>query len=104
MTDHTPRSRREFLKAAGCLVAAGGVSTFVPKLNLMGTALAQSATSGYKAIVCIYLGGGSDSWNMLIPTGANATGQFSHAQYVAARNGLYTAATPNSLGIPRVAG
>lgn len=102
MTQNHSGSRRAFLRNAGCMLAAGGVSTFVPKLNLLGTALAQTATSGYKAIVCIYLGGGSDSWNMLIPTGANPSGQFSHAQYVAARNGLYTAGTPNSLGIPRV--
>ncbi|HVF36005.1 MAG TPA: DUF1501 domain-containing protein [Candidatus Saccharimonadia bacterium] len=102
MTDYRKHSRRDFLRNAGCLVAAGGVSSFVPKLNLLGTALAQSATSGYKAIVCLYLGGGSDSWNLLVPTGANADGQYSHARYVTARNGLYSAANPTGLAIPNV--
>lgn len=100
MTDFRKQSRRDFLRNAGCLVAAGGVSSFVPKLNLLGTALAQSATSGYKALVCLYLGGGSDSWNLLIPTGTNPDGQYSHARYVAARNGLYSAANPTGLAIP----
>lgn len=93
-------SRRDFLKGTGCMLAAGGVSSFVPKLNLMGEALAQSAVSGYKALVCVYLGGGNDSWNMLIPTGTNASGQFSHAEYVAARDGLY-GVTSGGLAIPR---
>lgn len=99
--NHPKHSRRDFLKGAGCMIAAGGVSSFVPKLNLIGSALAQSATGGYKALVCVYLGGGNDSWNVLIPTGTNATGQFSHAQYVTARNGLYTASNTQGLAIPR---
>ena len=101
MTPSDKRSRRDFLRAAGCLVAAGGASAFVPKLNLMGTALAQSSTAGYKALVCLYLEGGSDSWNLLLPTGANPAGQYSHAQYAAARNGLYTTGTTDGLAIPR---
>ena len=94
-------SRRDFLRGAGCMLAAGGVSSFVPKLNVMGEALAQSATSGYKALVCVYLGGGNDSWNLLIPTATNATGQYSHAEYVNARNGLY-GVVAGGLAIPRV--
>lgn len=58
--------RRDFLKGAACFAASGAASTFVPQLSMMGTALAQSAT-GYKALVCIYLDGGNDAWNLLIP-------------------------------------
>ncbi len=100
--NHPKYSRRDFVRGGACMIAAGGVSSFVPKLNLMGEALAQSAVSGYKALVCVYLDGGNDSWNLLIPTGANASGQYSHAEYVAARNGLYTAANTAGLAIPRV--
>lgn len=64
--------RRDFLKGAACMAASGAASTFVPQLSMMGTALAQSAPSGYKALVCIYLSGGNDSWNLLIP-GDNST-------------------------------
>jgi uncharacterized protein (DUF1501 family) len=101
--NHPKYSRRDFVRGGACMIAAGGVSSFVPKLNLMGEALAQTGVgTGYKALVCLYLGGGNDSWNMLIPTGANASGQYSHAEYVTARNGLYTATTTAGLAIPRV--
>jgi uncharacterized protein (DUF1501 family) len=59
--------RRDFLKGAACMAASGAASTFVPQLSLMGTAMAQGQPSGYKALVCIYLSGGNDSWNLLIP-------------------------------------
>lgn len=59
--------RRDFLKHASGLVASGAAASFVPQLSLMGTALAQGMATGYKALVCIYLDGGNDSWNLLIP-------------------------------------
>ncbi|MBK9493650.1 MAG: DUF1501 domain-containing protein [Xanthomonadales bacterium] len=61
------QKRRNFLRGAAALTASGAVSSFVPQLSLMGTALAQGAPTGYKALVCIYLSGGNDSWNLLIP-------------------------------------
>jgi uncharacterized protein (DUF1501 family) len=64
--------RRDFLKGAACMAASGAASTFVPQLSMMGTALAGTTVTGYKALVCIYLGGGNDSWNLLIP-GDNTT-------------------------------
>jgi len=100
--NHPKHSRRQFLNNAVGLVAAGGISSFVPKLNIMGEALAQANTSGYKALVCLYFDGGNDSWNMLIPTGL-AAGPYDHNQYVASRNGLYTASNTGGLAIPRVA-
>ena len=100
--NHPKYSRRNFLQGASCMVAAGGISSFVPKLNLMGEALAQTGSgTGYKALVCVFLGGGNDSWNIVIPTGTNLTGQFSHEEYRVARNGYYTAANTAGLAIPR---
>jgi uncharacterized protein (DUF1501 family) len=60
-------NRREFLRL-GCravtgLGAAGALGQF-GGIN----ALAQTANSGYKALVCIFLFGGSDANDMLIPT------------------------------------
>ncbi len=97
-------SRRDFVRGGACMIAAGGVSSFVPKLNLMGEALAQTGVgTGYKALICLYLGGGNDSWNMLIPTGdIGSPPQYSHADYMAARNGLYTTTNGAGLAIPRV--
>ena len=67
------QKRRDFLKQAVCVAAAGSASSFVPQLSLMGTALAQGTATGYKALVCIYLDGGNDSWNMLIPADNSTT-------------------------------
>jgi len=56
-------NRRSFLRCAS-LAAAGSSLALRPFGNL--SALAQSA-GGYKAMVCIFLLGGNDSNNMLIP-------------------------------------
>jgi uncharacterized protein (DUF1501 family) len=86
--------RRNFLKGAGGLVASGAMAGFIPQLGMMGTALASVQPTGYKALVCIYLEGGNDSFNMLIPATAAR-----HTEYVAARGGLYQG-NANALGIP----
>jgi uncharacterized protein (DUF1501 family) len=57
-------------------------------------AFGQSVPTGYKALVCINLDGGNDSWNMLIPSNPAR-----HAEYLSARGGLYQGA-PGALGIP----
>jgi uncharacterized protein (DUF1501 family) len=88
--------RREFLKGATCFAASGAASTFVPQLSMMGTALAGNV--GYKALVCIYLDGGNDSWNVAIPADLDR-----HNEYVAARGGIY-AGNPAALGIPLTGG
>ena len=99
--NHPKYSRRDFLNGASCMLAAGGISSFVPKLNLMGEAMAQTGTgSGYKALVCVFLGGGNDSWNLAIPVNGSAGGQFDHAAYRDARNGYYTGANTAGLAIP----
>ena len=71
-------SRREFLKSLGALSAAGVVSN----LDLLGgfaNAHAQQA-SDYKALACVFLYGGVDGNNLVIP--ADAAG---YAQYAAVR-------------------
>jgi uncharacterized protein (DUF1501 family) len=90
---HTTK-RRDFLKGACGLVAAGGASSFVPQLSMLGTALAQGTFNNYRALVCLYLDGGNDSWNLLIPATPAR-----HSEYQAARGGLY-AGSASSLGVP----
>ena len=60
-------SRRSFLTNAS-LLAAGNLLGFRPFGML--NALAQT-TSDYKALVCVFLFGGNDSNNMLIPFDTN---------------------------------
>ena len=61
-------SRRLFMRQAGAMSAVGAAAAPIA-LNLaaMGSAAAQSATD-YKALVCIFLFGGNDSLNMVMPT------------------------------------
>lgn len=94
-------SRRDFLRAGCGLLACGGAQALWPQLGLIPTALAGAPPGGYKALVCLYLDGGNDAWNLLIPGDAAA-----HGKYVAARNGLYnpTAGNAGGLGIPHWSG
>lgn len=62
--------RRNFIGQAGC--AAIGSTTFFSTLaNLFMTnavaAQRQQSSGDYKALVCFYLAGGNDSFNMLVP-------------------------------------
>ena len=79
-------NRRKFIEQASC--AALGYNTFFSTLNnLFATnnlAVAGSKPpDDYKAIVCILLAGGNDSYNMLLPKGAEE-----HADYAVTRSNL----------------
>lgn len=86
-------SRRRFLGEASC-AAVSSLPILSTLLNLRlseGIARADAPTPGeYRALVCILLGGGNDSFNMLVPREASA-----YAAYQAARSNL--ALTPAQL-------
>ena len=74
-------SRRLFMRQAGAISAVGAAAApMALNLAAIGSAAAQSA-SDYKALVCIFLFGGNDSLNMVLPTDAA-----SWANYSAVRN------------------
>ena len=56
-------NRREFLKATG----AGAVMAAFPPVGLTEMIAPQGAFSDYRALVCVFLLGGNDSFNMLVP-------------------------------------
>ena len=70
--------RRQFLRRAGALSAAGlarrlgaaGLATTA------GAAFAQAAPSDYKALVCVFLFGGIDGNSLLVPLGATGFGRY----------------------------
>jgi uncharacterized protein (DUF1501 family) len=64
MTLHA--SRREFLKRAGALSVAGAAAPLALNLAALGEAAAASA-SDYKALVCVFLYGGNDYANTVVP-------------------------------------
>ncbi len=61
MINNQNTSRRTFLRYGGAFATAAGFSRFG-----MMNAFAQSA-SNYKALVCVFLFGGNDSHNMVVP-------------------------------------
>lgn len=73
-------NRRRFLKQH--LAVAACLGSGVDLLNLGKSAFAAD-TSGYKALVCVYLAGGNDSFNMFVPQSA-----LEHAGYAVARQFL----------------
>src|SRR5450432_793064 len=59
-------SRRAFLQRASALSLAGSAAPWALGLAAMGEAAAQGATD-YKALVCVFLYGGNDYGNTLVP-------------------------------------
>jgi uncharacterized protein (DUF1501 family) len=86
MSRHT---RRDLLRLACCSAAGASLVGGLSKLGLV-SALAQG-TTGYKALVCIFMFGGNDSNNVLVPTDSR------YAQYLTARGVL---ALPQSQLLP----
>lgn len=88
------KSRRDFLASTSCSLL-GYSSIFSTLFNLKlakAAAVDQSDTSGYKALVCIFMFGGNDSYNMLIPAESDE-----YKIYKAARGGLAIPLTNNSI-------
>lgn len=99
MTRSIREDRRRFLRRVQAVVAGGAAYALMPQLELVGRAFAAEPLPGndYRALVCIFLFGGSDSFNMLIPHDA-----VEHAAYLTSRGGVYEATTnPFGLGIAR---
>jgi uncharacterized protein (DUF1501 family) len=71
------KPRRDFLQRAGAL-SAGGLARLLPFASL--AAAAQSAPADYKALVCVFLYGGVDGNNLVVP--ADTAG---YSQYAAGR-------------------
>ncbi len=62
-------SRRTFIRRAACAsVGTLAMTSAISQLRFMNAAVAQSNITDYKALVCIFLQGGNDSNNMIIPT------------------------------------
>lgn len=76
-------SRRAFLRRTGQVAVAGGASSYALGLAGMGEAAAFSSGGGYKALVCVFLYGGNDHANTLIPYDA-----VNHARYQAIRQNI----------------
>ncbi len=92
-------SRRDFLKNTCCTAAAGVAAANFSRLGLIN-AMAQSSQD-YKALVCVFMYGGNDANNMIVPFDTAG-----YANYAKIRAGLalpqnqLLAVTPPSIGTP----
>ncbi|HTY42626.1 MAG TPA: DUF1501 domain-containing protein [Thermoanaerobaculia bacterium] len=101
-------TRREFLIRSTCAgLTAAAAQASLNKLGLMNLYARPSAPTDYRALVCVFLDGGNDSNNMIVPTDSAH-----YAQYAAARpansgiqipqvgqpGGLISVGAPASLG------
>jgi uncharacterized protein (DUF1501 family) len=100
-------SRRAFLKRAGQLAFTGAALPTAINLAALGEAAAFNAGSDYKALVCVFLYGGCDYANTLIPADAA-----SYAAYQTIRgttgstlqNGIALGRTPETINGVNVPG
>ena len=93
MKHSSPLSRRSFLRQAGCagMSALPLLNTLVNLRLMQGVASADTppANGEYRALVCILLAGGNDSFNMLAPfSGPSVTAADSYAEYKTSRSNL----------------
>ena len=73
---HSPASRRHFLKMMAAAAPLGVAAPFALQMATLGSAAAQSAPTGYKALVCIFLFGGNDSHNMVLATDTDSWNRY----------------------------
>lgn len=91
-----PVNRREFLRKS-VAAALGGISLYsaAGSLRLMAASLGAqraAALTGYKALVCVFLFGGNDSFNTIVPVSGQA-----RTDYLASRGALAQTANLNAL-------
>jgi len=77
--------RRNFLKRSACMALLGsGTAAMSGKLQLMSSAMAQSSSyadlDDYKALVCVFLYGGADSFSMFLPSDDDAYDQYASSR------------------------
>src|SRR5262249_3523272 len=62
------QTRRQFFRHATC-AAVGTIATssVLRDLRFIGNLVAQSNIGDYKALICVFLNGGNDANNMIIP-------------------------------------
>ena len=78
-------TRREFLRVGAQLGIAGAATPLALTLASIGQAAAATVNGDYKALVCVFLYGGNDYGNTLVPYDAA-----SHKAYAAIRQSLAT--------------
>src|SRR5271166_6211109 len=95
-------TRRDLIRQSCCAAGAFGMATSLSRFGLIN-ALAQAPTD-YKALVCIFLFGGNDANNLLVPNDAATYANYQKIrQNLALSQGslvnIYDAATSANYGL-----
>jgi uncharacterized protein (DUF1501 family) len=76
-------TRRSFLRRSALFAGAGAAACTLRDMKLINTLIAADPPTDYKALVCVFLAGGNDANNWIVPTD-NTT----YGEYAAARGNL----------------
>src|SRR5262249_13751815 len=106
------KSRREFLIKTGCALSMSALASQTKYFGLLNT-LAQkkelkfeTVPSDYRALVCVFMTGGNDGNNTIIPN-HNDANVSNYAAYSSARSAQGLALAQNTLlpiSVPRIGG
>ena len=104
-TNFNHHSRREFLRRSGALSLAGAATPWALNLATLAEAAAAGADAGaedYKALVCVFLYGGNDHGNTLLPYDLASYNAYSKIRGSIAlpRDSLAATALAPSLALP----
>jgi uncharacterized protein (DUF1501 family) len=93
-------TRRDFLKRSCCTAAAGVAAASFSRFGLMN-AMAQTSSQDYKALVCVFMFGGNDCNNLVVPlSSADYAAYQSTRAVLALPQSNLLAVTPPSMGAP----
>ncbi len=96
------QSRRDFLFRTGCAaLSAAAFSSGVEHFGLISALAEQNEPTDYKALVCIFLSGGNDGNNTVVPTDTAGYQAYADARTnLAIPQGDLLPITPPSIGSP----
>ena len=95
-------SRRDFLRRTTCAaLSAAAAQASLRRLGLMSLYAKPTAASDYRALVCIFLDGGNDSNNLIVPTDASHYNEYLAARPLSSGLGL-DASTLLQVGTPPI--
>lgn len=80
MSQSTNSSRRRFVRQMGTLAGLGSVASTLNLLDFSRAAAAAGSPTDYKALVCVFLFGGNDSFNTIIPSDSAGYGTYALAR------------------------
>ena len=96
-------TRRQFVGEASCAAVAGSAALgSLLNIGLLGKLAADEAPAGsdFRALVCVFLAGGNDSFNMLVPNGVGEFKEYANSRgnLAISRDELLPIASPGIIG------